>query len=250
MNCDKIRNLLDPLVDEELPERERDVVRCHLDGCSACQHEFRQIDELRRMLKRTGRHAVPHSLQQNVRERIVHAADPPIRRLWQTHWMRPVVTHAAAALVGIVLFYGVLQLSGTTTTPMREIVAAHVRSLMDNRMTQVSSSDTHTVAPWFAGKIDYAPAVNDFSAEGFPLLGGRVEYLQEKRVAALVYLRRKHFINLFVLPSESGGAATFIQRSYNGFSIVGWSDKGFTYWAISDLNLNELTAFSKLTTGM
>lgn len=250
MNCDETLNLLDPLVDDELPDREQGAVRLHLDGCATCQHELRQIKGLREMLRQAPRHAVPDLLLNDVRKRIADVADQSAPRPIWNQWMKPVVTHAAAALVGAVFFYGAIQLSNVPTTPTREIVAAHVRSLMDDRLTQVSSNDTHTVAPWFAGKIDYAPAVNDLSAGGFPLLGGRIDYLQDRKVAALVYLRREHRINLFILPNTDRQTAKTVQRSHNGYSIVGWRDKIFTYWAISDLNLEELIAFSKLTGDM
>jgi len=250
MNCDETLNLLEPLVDGELPGREQDAVRLHLDGCSACQHELRQINELRETLRRAPRHAVPDSLLSNVRERIAKAADQPAFRPSWTRWMKPLVTHAAAALVGAVFFYGAIQMFSAPTPPTREIVAAHVRSLMDGRLTQVSSNDTHTVAPWFAGKIDFAPTVNDLSADGFPLIGGRVDYLQDRKVAALVYLRRKHRINLFILPTSAKQTEETIEWSHNGYNIVGWRDKNFTYWAISDLNLEELTAFSELSVAM
>ena len=108
--------------------------------------------------------------------------------------------------------------------------------------------DTHTVAPWFAGEIDYAPTVNDFSAEGFPLVDGRVDYLGQRKVAALVYLRRKHHINIFVSPNNGGRETIPVERRHNGFTIVGWGDTSFAYWAISDLNLKELLAFSRLIT--
>ena len=246
MNCDEARSLLDLLVDGELPDREQGAVRLHLDGCLACQHDLRRTNELREMLRQAPRHAVPDLLLNRVRERIAEVADRPGLGPNWTRWMKPFFTHAAAAVVGALFVYGAIQLSSVPIPPTREIVAAHVRSLMDDRLTQVSSSDTHTVAPWFAGKIDYAPMVKDLSTEGFPLLGGRVDYLQDRNVAVLAYLRRKHRINLFILPNAGGQASSPVQRSDNGYSIVGWRDKSFTYWAISDLNPKELVAFSRL----
>jgi len=255
MNCDETLNLLDPLVDGELPDREQGAVRLHLDGCATCQHELRQIKELREMLRQAPRYAAPDSLLNNVREQIANVADRPALRPSWNRWVRPlgikpIVTHAAAALVGAVFFYGAIQMFSAPATPTREIVAAHVRSLMDDRLTQVSSNDTHTVAPWFAGRIDFAPLVKDLSAEGFPLIGGRIDYLQDRKVAALVYQRRKHRINLFIFPDTGKQTEETVDRSYNGYNIVGWRDKNFAYWAISDLNLEELTAFSKLSVAM
>jgi len=252
MNCDEVMNLLDPFADQELPDRERDAVKLHLDGCPACQRELRQINDLRKTLKQVPRHAVPDHLMNGVRERIADAATADnriITRMPWDRWMKPIVTHAAAALVGGIIFYGAILPSTESTVPAREIVAVHVRSLMDERLTQVKSGETHTVGPWFSGKIDFAPAVADLSAEGYPLLGGRVDYLQERKVAALVYLRRKHRINLFVMPDTGRQSKTMetVQWTHNGYNIVGWRNNHFIYWAVSDLNKEELTAFSKLT---
>jgi len=246
VNCDETLNLLDPFVDGELPEQERGTVQQHLDGCPSCQHELRQINELRETLARTPRYVAPDSLESDVHEMLAMAADQPATRPSWGRWMKPMTTHAAAAMLGALFFYGALQPSSAPTMPMREIVAAHVRSLMDDRLTQVRSNDTHNVGPWFAGKIDFAPAVYDLNAKGFPLLGGRVDYLHDKKVAALVYLRRKHRINVFISPETGTQTKKWLQTSHNGYNIVGWHDRGFQYWAISDLNPKELTEFSKL----
>lgn len=250
MKCDEVLNLLDPLVDQELPDREQDAVRLHLDRCPTCQRELHQINELRKMLKQAPRHAVPESLMNNVSTLIANADGQGAPALNLSSWMKPMATHAAAAVVGALFFYGAFMPSSEPPTQAGEIVAAHVRSLMDERLTQVRTSDTHTVAPWFAGKIDFAPSVSDLSADGFPLLGGRIDYLQDRKVAALVYLRRKHRINLFVSPSTGKPSTNSVQWSRNGYNIVGWHHKNFEYWAISDLNLNELIAFSNLLVAM
>lgn len=158
-------------------------------------------------------------------------------------------THAAAALAGGVVLYSLLAPTPDPAMPGEAILAAHVRSLMDQNITQVTSEDKHTVAPWFAGKIEFAPKVRDLGSQGFKLVGGRVDYLRDTKVAALVYLRRKHQINLFVTPGGTGtedGAADMAHWSRNGYNVVGWRDKDFRYWAISDLSAEELETFSNL----
>jgi len=248
MKCEEVFSLLDPLADGELPDREQDAVRLHLDGCPNCQRELHQIKELRKTLARTPRFVAPDSLESSVRELIADADGLSAPRSSWNRWMRSVATHAAAALVGAVFFYGVFVPSDAPDTQVGEIVASHVRSLMENRLTQVRSNDSHTVAPWFSGKLDFAPTVNDFSLDGYPLLGGRVDYLRDTKVAALVYLRRKHRINLFIFPHAGKSTTESVQWARKGYNIVGWRHKNFAYWAVSDLNLNELMAFSRLMT--
>ncbi len=245
MNCDETLVLLDPLVDGELSDPEQRAVRLHLDGCPSCRREVDEINQLRQTLQGAPRHAVPDSLPTEIRNRLAEA-DGSTPHPARGRWITPVVSHAAAVLIGAVLVYGVVRPPGAPETPTREIVAAHVRALMDDRLIQVRSSNTHTVAPWFAGKIDYAPTVIDLSAEGFPLVGGRVDYIRQRKVAARVYQRRKHRINLFILVNNGERPATFVERSEKGYHVVGWGDASFTYWAISDLNSKELKAFARL----
>src|SRR5258708_565596 len=129
----------------------------------------------------------------------------------------------------------------------QEVVASHVRSLLADPLTDVASSDRHTVKPWFAGKLDFAPTVVDLSAAGFPLVGGRLDYLEHRPVAALVYSRRKHAINLFIWPSEHATSGGKLQSATTqGYQIVHWKEAGTAYWAISDLNMSELRQFVQL----
>jgi anti-sigma factor RsiW len=128
----------------------------------------------------------------------------------------------------------------------QEVVASHVRSLMANHLTDVPSSDRHTVKPWFDGKLDYAPPVKDLSELGFRLIGGRLEYLAGKPVAALVYQHRNHFVNLYVWPANRQLETEVSITEKQGFSLFHWTSGGMTYWAISDLNDTELREFAQL----
>ena len=127
-----------------------------------------------------------------------------------------------------------------------QLIASHVRSLMANHLTDVASSDQHTVKPWLDAKLDFAPAVVDLSSEGFPLVGGRLDYLDKRPVAALIYERRKHFINLFVWPEEAGGDRTVKAISRQGYQLLHWVDSDFDYWAVSDVNANDLRTLKEL----
>jgi anti-sigma factor RsiW len=113
----------------------------------------------------------------------------------------------------------------------------------------VASSDPHTVKPWFEGKLDFAPPAKDLTGQGFPLVGGRLDYLHDRPVAAIVYQRRKHTINLFVWPSSPADDAAPAKASRQGFHMLRWTSSGMTFWAISDLNEGELQEFVRLIQG-
>jgi anti-sigma factor RsiW len=154
---------------------------------------------------------------------------------------------ASLLLAGVSWFAGRPMLGTSLNDPIaQQVVASHVRALLVDHLMDVVSSDRHTVKPWFAGKLDFAPVVVDLSAEGFPLIGGRLDYLEHRPVAAVVYQRRQHVINLFVWPSERPTDDDLQVETYHGYQVVRWNQAGATYWAISDLNASELRQFSHL----
>ena len=114
---------------------------------------------------------------------------------------------------------------------------------MGEHLFDVRSSDQHTVKPWFLGKLDFSPPVDDLAPRGFPLVGGRLDYLAGRPVAALVYQRRQHIINLFVLPASDTVAASTDARTVRGFHVRHWIRGGMAFWAVSDLNDAELDQF-------
>ena len=152
----------------------------------------------------------------------------------------------AAAAVMVLALVPFLRGPSTDELLTREVVSSHVRSLMATHLADVASSDHHTVKPWFAGKLDFSPPVEDLAKQGYPLVGGRLDYLKNRPVAALVYQRQKHFINLFIWPADSAPDVRANTVSLQGYNLAYWAKSGMTYWAVSDLNSSELQEFVQL----
>ena len=142
-----------------------------------------------------------------------------------------------------------LQQPGADQFLATQLIASHVRSLMADHLTDVASSDQHTVKPWLDAKLDFAAPVTDLAGQGFPLIGGRLDYLDNHSVAALVYQRRKHFINLFIWPTTSGAAKAQKVVTREGYHLVHWTDADFNYWAVSDVSEGDLQTFKSLFEG-
>jgi anti-sigma factor RsiW len=194
------------------------------------------------------RYRAPAELRSKVRATLSDAARTErnaTRR--QLSWRR--IALAAAAVVAI-SFAIQLWPSPSEDRLLAELTSSHVRSLMVAHLTDVASSDQHTVKPWFDGKLDFAPPVKDLRESGFPLLGGRLDYLAARPVAALVYSRQKHLINLFVWPLNRPGADTApVATQRSGYHLIQWSNQGMTFWAVSDLNEKELMDFARALSG-
>ena len=148
---------------------------------------------------------------------------------------------AAAAIVVVALLstFAILRPANSDDLLANEMVSAHVRSLMGQHLMDVPSTDQHTVKPWFEGKLDFSPPVVDLSQQGFTLIGGRLDYAGGRPIAALVYQRRLHIINVFIYPTQDANAASST-RTRQGFNVVRWTRNGMTFWAVSDINAGEL----------
>ncbi len=234
-DCVYCTSLLTAYADNELDTASAARVRDHLGACDKCRALYQEEQAVKDAVRlRAPYHEAPAGFSLRVKN--VTAVKPSL-------WMRPLVPAAplAALACALLLYFAVPASTGQTD----EIVAEHVRSLMEHHLTDVTSTDQHTVKPWFAGRIDFSPPVSDFAAQGFPLLGGRLDYLQHRNVAALAYRRNKHLINVFVAP-EAGGDQAFKIASARGFNIVEWRKGGLSFTAISDLNAVELQKLAEL----
>lgn len=166
-----------------------------------------------------------------------------VRRAWQSRgWRGPAAGFALGVVLTVAIFPGLERIEFTHALD-RELVADHVRALREGPLTEVASSDRHTVKPWFQGRLDYAPPVFDLAADGFPLLGGRVERVRGTATAALAFVRNRHVIDLFVWPA--GDRAELQVETHRGFNVVRWSDGAMQYRAVSDLGRQELERFAR-----
>ena len=245
MSCTDPRALVDAYLDGELDLVDSLEMEAHLGECATCSRAYDGGHRLRSSLRGSGlRFRAPGDLRRRVQSDLrteVKRAAPP-----RTAWRRLSVGAAAALAAALVLaIWPALGRRGSHDLLIDEIVSAHARSLMADHLTDVASSDKHTVKPWFDGKLDFSPPVVDLADHGFPLVGGRLDYLGSRSVAALVYGRQRHFINLFVWPSAEKDPEE-VSLGRQGFEIVNWRQAGMSYWAVSDLDAAELGEFAVL----
>lgn len=245
MTCHETQDLLPGYIDGELELMGNLEIERHFEQCRSCALARQKQLELRTLIKEGAPYfPAPDLLTKRVKNAL-RAADKAKPGLISRRWL------AVAASIAIVALAGLFAWSILSTAFHRnandllaqEVVSSHVRSLMVSHLTDVPSSDQHTVKPWFDGKLDFAPQVRDLSAQGFQLVGGRLDYVNNRVVAALVYQRQKHFINLFIWPSQGAADEANQESSRQGFNINHWTKSGTSYWAVSDLNNTELREF-------
>ena len=248
MSCQTTQKLLDGYLDGELDLVRNVEIEEHLGDCPACSEAYENRQALRSAVRAGAPYfKAPAALEKRVRSAVREASKAePAPRVGSWRWLS-VATVAAAVILVLVwaLVPGLRGPSGETLLA-QEAVSDHVRSLMAAHLTDVPSSDQHTVKPWFNGKLDFSPEVRDLSSQGFLLVGGRLDYLAGRPVAALVYQRRQHFINLFVWPVARGSNAAEEMLARQGYNLIHWTKGGMNYWAVSDLNQSELHEFVKL----
>jgi len=247
MECTDVGDLIHAYLDREL-----DLVRAvemerHVATCARCGAAAERQRALRAVLAADVRFVPDPQLAERVRTRLgapgggvaATAINTPAtaRRPWR--WAGGAALAAAASAV-----VALRVLAPPQAGLVDEIVASHVRSLMVDHVTDVASSDRHTVRPWFDGKLDFAPTVVDLANVGFPLVGGRLDYVGGRPVAALVYGRQKHVINVFVWPAAGAAGAGAAPTTVHGYNVIRWTSQGMTYWAVSDLNAAELGDFA------
>jgi anti-sigma factor RsiW len=236
--------MLHGYVDGELDSIHVAEFEAHLETCADCRTELQRVEAMRALLAKPD---VKWRAPEEVRRQVIAALNRETRaaRPAESTWQRIVrlagqwslVPSMAALAASLFLFFNV---PNTQIALQDEIVANHVRSLLADHLADVMTSDRHTVKPWFAGKIDFSPPVVDLKGAGFPLVGGRVDYLNGKVVAALVYRRGGHIINLFIWPDTAQRDQAESHESYN---IREWSEGGLVFWAVSDIEAGELESF-------
>ncbi len=244
MNCQQVQKLIHAHHDGELDVANMLQIDEHLADCPSCFNAARQLSALSGALRNTElRFSAPASLRQSISAAVEQAAKAerpaPVTRPW---YLQPAWAVAAMLLVACVLTFQI-SLRRDDDHLLTELTASHVRSLMVNHLTDVTSTDQHTVKPWFDGKIDFAPPVKDLRETGFPLLGGRMDFIAGRVVAALVYGRQKHLLNLFVWPSASASPADLRATQRNGYNVLRWSDGKMNFGLVSDLNEGEMREF-------
>jgi anti-sigma factor RsiW len=236
VDCPETQELLDAYLDGELDAAGTLDVGRHLAACPSCADSFAGLQRLQAALRSAAlRHPTPPRLGGRVRAAL-RLEVAPRRRL-------VVAALAGAAAAALVLATAGLWPRRGADPLAREVASAHVRSLLEGHRTDVESSDRHTVKPWFTGRLEYAPLVPDLAGAGFPLVGGRLDYLDGRPVAALVYERRRHVINLFVWPAPDASDSGPDLLAWQGYSLYNWHRGGMTWWAVSDLNAEELRGF-------
>jgi anti-sigma factor RsiW len=244
MTCDEVEILLHALIDGELDAGHAREVEAHIASCPACAAQLKAYREISKAIAGAElRYTAPLSL----RRRIDAALPKPQAPKPQTPSRRAVLrgfamgsavsAMAATGLVAIVLR------NDDTQRIESEIVSAHLRSLQAGHLTDVISTDQHTVKPWFNGRLDVSPPVLDLTAQGFTLIGGRLDYVDARAIGAIVYKRRAHVINLFVAQTASTERQPARMDTIQGFNIRRWSEAGLNFWAVSDLAADELAEF-------
>jgi anti-sigma factor RsiW len=247
MNCEDISSLTHAYSDGEL-----DLVRTlelekHLADCPACSQAYENVKSLKTVLQSTDLYYnAPPRLRRQIRASVM-GENRSTRRNPFGWWLSPRLGISAATVAIVALL--VVLLAGRESADDRlaqEVTASHVRSLMVAHLTDIASSDQHTVKPWFQGKLDFTPQVIDLAERGFPLVGGRLDYLQGRPVAALVYQRHQHLINLFIWPTSASSASSEKTTVRQGYNLIHWTASGMAFWAASDLNRAELNEFVQL----
>jgi anti-sigma factor RsiW len=240
MTCDEAEILLHALIDGELDAGHAREVEAHIAGCAACAAELAAYREMKQAVAGADlRYTAPPRLRRRIEAALPQTTQAPSRRAVLRGFAMGSAVSAIAAtgLVAIVLRNDDAQRIES------EIVSAHLRSLQAGHLTDVISTDQHTVKPWFNGKLDVSPPVVDLTAQGFTLIGGRLDYVDARAIGAIVYRRRAHVINLFVAQTASTERRAAKLETIQGFNIRRWSDRGLNYWAVSDLAADELAEF-------
>ncbi|MCK0196629.1 anti-sigma factor [Ancylobacter sp. 6x-1] len=242
-NCASMHLLIQADVDGELEPAEAARVAAHLEICPSCARLQQRLLSLSSRMHGLPRHRAPELLREAVRTRLAkEAAGKGGGGRWRRAALGAAGVALAASLAASLMLFALLPRGDAMPD---WIVAAHIRALQPDHLMDVASSEQHTVKPWFAGRLPFSPPVKDLTQAGFPLIGGRLDYLPGHTAGTLVYKRREHIIDLFIWPA---GDEAFVSGSgaRDGYNFVRWKAGGMVFWAVSDLNAGELEEFAAL----
>lgn len=233
---------LHAMIDGELDSLASVALETHLRGCAGCQAALGRLEATRGLFAKSAdlRHRAPQALRDAVSAMVPTATAPaaPVRR-GPLPWLGGGAIGALAASIALLVAVPQLNSGGLQD----ELVAAHIRSLQAAHLTDIPTSDRHVVKPWFNGRIDFSPPVVELAPQGFPLVGGRLDYIGGRDVAAIIYRRRLHSINLFVRPAPNLVSPASAITRHESYSMARWVSGGLEYWAVSDIDPAELADF-------
>jgi anti-sigma factor (TIGR02949 family) len=249
--CDQVRDLLDAYHDGELPASERAAVERHLTSCESCARDYDQLRQLSNtMREQMPPLAAPDLLRARVRAALRKPQPAPAEPGWpaiqRANWFQwiaaALMLTIGSSAVTVAVMHRSMPLGDRINS---EVVAAHVRSLMANHLTDVASTDQHNVKPWFNGRVRFSPEVYRLDSAGFPLIGGRVDSVERIHVAVIVYGRRQHVISVFTWPAVVGPSppADTTVLTERGYHALQWTHEGMQFWAVSDVNVPDLRTF-------
>jgi anti-sigma factor RsiW len=253
MNCHECYDYIDAYVDNELDVAATIVVKQHLRDCSKCQQLLEARKAVVALLDNPQvRFEVPDSLFGKIQS-VLPVARSDAKQRSGSRFFNPwfTVPLALAATIAVMLGLVFLNQGGMFDRSRgnalaQDVISSHLRSLLATHLLDVPSTDQHTVKPWFDGKLKFSPPVRDFADQGFRLIGGRLDYINGREVAALVYQRRLHVVNLFIWPLESGRNTVAENFTKDGYNVSHWDRDGFEFWAVSDVNAEDLRVFAGL----
>jgi anti-sigma factor (TIGR02949 family) len=247
VSCDYTRTVLHGYLDGELDAARAAEFERHLENCRECENSLAVAEALRSSLQCSNLYeGAPVSLRKKIRAGLDAATAPEAPRIPAWRWL---AVAASILIVTSASWYAWPRYQNSTSSApfsAAELIDAHVRSLQPGHLTDVASTDQHTVKPWFDGKLAFVPPVKDFSEQGFPLIGGRLDVLNGQNVAVLVYGRRKHIINVFVLPTREPDTPIHPPGLRQGYQWFHWRHQGMEYCAISDLSASDLRELAQL----
>jgi anti-sigma factor RsiW len=248
MQCKDAQEVLNALIDGEAVGDPQEAAAVHVAGCPMCTtlaNDYRRIGERLRVAADV---PPPADLGDKIRARLALEARPAGGK-WRfdvRRWMQQAAAVVVVAGLSALVSWHLARSAADYHQVEREVLAAHVRSLLQEAPIQIASSERHVVRPWFNGRVEFAPGVKDLAAQNFTLLGARVDWIDGRRVATLVYKRRLHVINVFLWPADGQADAPPRATSFKGYNAISWTSGGMTHWAVSDLNAKELAELQAL----